>query len=254
MIMHKRVISVSLIILLFLTGTRGVLAQAAYDETDNKFNDIEKIEADIIDAPITIMESDVKEITVSNTVKNTGIGFITQPKVSKKGNVLCFDQGYAIGYNTKSTGSVLIELPKGLSVDIDIKSGSGDVNISTSKSNNISLDVTVGEKIISSQGENLFIDSVSGDIDIDGVFVNTEIETVNSDVEMKASASTDKIYYKSISGNADIYVDEVKGYNLFHKYAGGKTDEYFSVDRFCDKIIDINGDTVDGSINVIGNS
>ena len=213
--------------------------------------DVLEIEANIIDAPITIIESDVQEVTVSSTVVNTGLGFITQPSTWKKDGVLYFHQGYAVGWNTESTGDITIEIPEGMVLDIDIKSGSGDVFVNTSVSTNISIDAAVGEKIIESNGKNLFIKSVSGNITIGGIFANTEIDTINSNLKMYANADTDKIYYESISGNATIFMQRVRGYNLLHTYAGGKTEEYCSVEESLEKIVEVSGDTIDGHINIV---
>lgn len=225
--------------------------EADFSDGIAKFQDVKKIEADITDVPITIVESDVEEITVTSTVENTGIGIITQPKVWEKKEVLHFHQGYMIGYNTESAGAVTIEIPTGTNLDIAISSGSGDVTIDTSVSTNISVDATVGEKTITSKGENLLIKSVSGKININGSFANTEIDTVNSDVKMYADADTEQIYYKSISGDADIYAQGVKGCNLRYKYAGGKIDEYFEIEEDSKKTFDVAGDTVDGRINIV---
>ncbi|MBQ6888721.1 MAG: DUF4097 family beta strand repeat protein [Lachnospiraceae bacterium] len=247
---------VIVILFAFITILGATCEKASAKEVDLKdgvavFTDIKKIEADITDVPITIMESDVEEITVTSTVENTGIGIVTQPKVREKGNVLHFHQGYMIGYATESTGVVTIEIPEGMNVDIDITSGSGDVTIDTSASNNISIDASVGEKTVTSKGENLVIESVSGDINIYGGFTNTKIDTVNSDVKMHADADTEKIYYKSVSGDADICADGVKGCNLKYKYAGGKADEFFEMEEDSKKTFDVEGDTVDGRINIV---
>ena len=96
----------------------------------SNFLDITKIKANIKDAPITVIESNV-------TVKNRGIGIITSPKAWKSNGVLHFDQGYVIGHNEKSTGAVTIEVPMGMILDIDIKSGSGDVTVDISTSRNV---------------------------------------------------------------------------------------------------------------------
>lgn len=245
------IVLVALVTFLGLACVNSSAQEVDFSNGTAGFSDIERIEADITDVPITIVESNVEEITVTSSVKNTGIGIVTQPKVREKGNVLHFHQGYMIGYNTESTGAVKIEIPEGMNLDIDITSGSGDVTIDTSASNNISIDATVGEKTITSKGENLVIESVSGNIDINGGFVNTEIDTVNSDVKMHADADTEQIYYKSVSGDADICADGVKGCNLQYKYAGGKIDEYFEMGEDPKKIFDVAGDTVDGRINIV---
>ena len=65
-----------------------------------------------------------------------------------------------IGYCTESTGDVRIEIPEGMNLDIEITSGSGDVTVDTSVSDNILIDATVGEKTITSKGENLAIKSI----------------------------------------------------------------------------------------------
>lgn len=217
----------------------------------SNFLDITKIKANIKDAPITVIESNVSEITVSSTVKNRGIGIITSPKAWKSNGVLHFDQGYVIGHNEKSTGAVTIEVPMGMILDIDIKSGSGDVTVDISTSRNVFIDATVGEKTVKSKGDNILINSVSGNINIEDVFENTEIDTVSSDVKMYADSDTNQIHYKSISGDATIYTQEVRGYNLLHKYSGGKTEKYFEENERYKAIFDIYADTVDGSIDVI---
>ena len=214
-------------------------------------SDIKKIEANVTDVPITIIENDIREITISSTVKNRGIGIITQPKAWEKNGVLYFHQGYVIGHNAKSTGDITIEVPKGMILDIDIKSGSGDVTINTSTSTNIFINAAVGEKTVKSKGDNLLINSVSGDININGVFKNTEIDTISSDVKMYAGSDTNQICYKSISGDATIYTQGVRGYNLLHKYSGGKIDKYFEVKEYYKTIFDIHGDTIDGRIDII---
>lgn len=212
---------------------------------------ITKIEANIKDVPITVVENDVRGITISSTVKNRGIGIITQPKAWEKNGVLYFNQGYVIGHNAKSTGDITIEIPRSMTLDIDIESGSGDVTIDTSASRNVFIDAAVGEITVKSKGDNLSINSVSGDINIEGVFKNTEIDTVSSDAKMYAGSDTNQICYESVSGDATIYTHGVRGYNLLHEYSGGKVDEYFEVKEHYKAIFDIYVDTVDGSIDVI---
>lgn len=169
-----------------------------------QISDVKKIEAEITDVPITIVESDVSKIMVTSTVENTGIGIITQPKFWEKGDVLHFHQGHQIGYRTESKGEVVIEIPKGTNLDIDIVSGSGDVKVDTSSADYVSVDAAVGEKTVNTNGKELLIKSVSGSININGSFGSTQIDTVNSDVKMFADAGSNQIYYKSISGNAVI--------------------------------------------------
>lgn len=246
-----------MVVLIFLITVLGlscenVLAKEVdLEEGVEVFSDVEKIEADITDVPITIVESNVEEITVTSTVENTGIGIVTQPKVWKKGNVLRFHQGYMIGYCTESSGDVRIEIPEGMNLDIEITSGSGDVIVDTSVSDNILIDATVGEKTITSKGENLAIKSVSGNININGGFSDTKIETINSDVQMHADADTAQIYYESVSGDANICATGVKGCNLKYKYAGGKIDKYYEMEEDLQKTFDVTGETVDGRINIV---
>lgn len=216
-----------------------------------QISDVKKIEAEITDVPIIIVESDVSKITVTSTVENTGIGIITQPKFWEKGDVLHFHQGHQIGYRTESKGKVMIEIPKGTNLDIDIASGSGDVKVDTSSSDYVSIDAEVGEKTVNTNGKELLIKSVSGSINIHGSFESTQIDTVNSDVKMFADAGANAIYYKSISGNALICAEGVKGCNLQYKYAGGKVNEFIELEKTLEKTLDIGGDTVDGHIKVV---
>ena len=122
----------------------------------SNFLDITKIKANIKDAPITVIESNVSEITVSSTVKNRGIGIITSPKAWKSNGVLHFDQGYVIGHNEKSTGAVTIQVPMGMILYIDIKSGSGDVTVDISHIQKCFYRCNCGRKKQLSQKEIIF--------------------------------------------------------------------------------------------------
>lgn len=242
---------VSFFILYGTLSHYDIFAKGADFSNIRNLSGITKIEANIKDVPITVVENDVRGITISSTVKNRGIGIITQPKAWEKNGVLYFNQGYVIGHNAKSTGDITIEIPRSMTLDIDIESGSGDVTIDTSASRNVFIDAAVGEITVKSKGDNLSINSVSGDINIEGVFKNTEIDTVSSDAKMYAGSDTNQICYESVSGDATIYTHGVRGYNLLHEYSGGKVDEYFEVKEHYKAIFDIYVDTVDGSIDVI---
>lgn len=237
----------------FFVMTKGNLLTNNIDLKNGttQISDVKKIEAEITDVPITIVESDVSKIMVTSTVENTGIGIITQPKFWEKGDVLHFHQGHQIGYRTESKGEVVIEIPEGTNLDIDIVSGSGDVKVDTSSADYVSVDAAVGEKTVNTNGKELLIKSVSGSININGSFGSTQIDTVNSDVKMFADAGSNQIYYKSISGNAVICAKGVKGCNLQYEYAGGKVNEFIELEKTSEETLDISGDTVDGRIKVV---
>ncbi len=200
--------------------------------------------------PLSIIESDVDEVTVTSTVENTGIGFATQAKAWEDKGILYYEQGFILGIEPKSSGFVTIEIPYNLKLDYEIKSGSGDVLIDIENAKNITLDATVGAKNITSYCDSLNVHSVSGDINIYKAIPNINIETISSDVQLLANEDSKQISFESISADLNVYANALGGYNLYHDYAGGKVDEYITLSSGWNNLININSKTVDGDINV----
>ncbi len=214
------------------------------------FSAISKINLDINDVPLTIVESDVKEVTVTSTAKNSGIGFATQAKAWEDNGTLYYTQGFVFGIEPKSTGYVTIEIPYDLELDYDINSGSGDVLIDIESANNIFINAAVGTKNVSSYCDNLDVHSVSGDINIYKASQNINIETVSSDATLSANEVSRQINFESISADLNVCANYLSGYNIHHDYSGGKIDEYIKLSDNGDNTININAKTVDGDITV----
>ncbi len=218
------------------------------------FTDLDSIVFSIDDVRLSILESDVDEVTITSTVENTGTGYITQPKAWVDNNTLYFDQGVALGYGTKATGEIVLEVPKSLELDYDISNGSGDVLFEVNTANDIVFDMAVGELNVYTSCENFTANSVSGDINIYGAMNNITVDTVSSDVSLFANATTSEISFESVSGDCKVFADELGGYHLYHKYAGGNIDDYFELSNNHDSAINIIADTVDGKIEVFDKS
>ncbi len=261
--MKVKLICFSFVILLFgviaitISQVLPISLTSFFQSTSNfeandsiSFSDISKITLNINDVPLSIIESDVAEVTVTSTVENKGIDFATQAKAWEDKGVLYYEQGLVFGIEPKSSGFVTIEIPYGLKLDYNIKSGSGDVLIDIENAKNIVLDATVGVKNISSYCDNLDIKSVSGDINIYKAIPNINVETISSDVVLSANKLSRQINFESISADLNICANYLSGYNLHHDYAGGKIDEYIKLSNDGNNQIDINSKTVDGDINV----
>ncbi len=224
------------------------------DDATLSFTNIEAVNLNVKDIPISIIDGNVDEVTITSTVQNNGIGFATQPKVWAYNNTLYYNQGIIFGIEPKSTGSVIVEIPADLRLDYNIKNGSGDVLFEVATANNAKLDMAIGELNIYTVCENLTADTVSGDINIYEAMKTIAIDTVSSDVSLSADATTDKINIKSVSGDCNIYSDELAGYNLDYRYAGGNIDEYVELSSSYNNIIHITADTVDGDVEVFDRS
>lgn len=218
------------------------------------FADVEGVNFNIDDVSLSIVESDAEEVTISSTVKNVGTGLITQPKVWLEENVLYYDQGLNIGYVESSTGEVVLEVPKTMILNYTISNGSGDVLLEVSTAKDVNFDMDVGELNIYTSCENLTLNSVSGDINLYEATKHIIIDTVSSDVSLFANLTTKTIDFESISGDCKVFADNLGGYNLYHKYAGGTIDDYFELSSNHNDTINISADTVDGSVDVYDNT
>ncbi len=257
------VISVLLFITIFCIINFNASLSLAHLFTDTKsfeseqslsFSNIQTVKMDVNDVFVSIIESNVDEVTITSTVKNTGIGFVTQPKAWINGNTLYFKQGDVIGFNAAATGEITLELPKNLELNYDISNSSGDVLLKVSTANDVDIDMAVGELNLYTSCKNFTINSVSGDINIYKAIQNITAHTVSSDVSLFANATTNEINFESVSGDCTVFVDELNGYNLYYKYAGGNIDDFFELSNNFNNIINITAETVDGKVEVFDKS
>ena len=133
---------------------------------DEQFSDINSIVIDSVDASIIILQSDVNNVSIKSTIDNQAIGIVKQPFVEVKNNILYYNQGYAIGVNTHSNGSIIIQVPNDKILDYDITTGSGEnILIDTIQSDAIIV-VNKGTKQINfesiSGGTSIYAKDVGG--------------------------------------------------------------------------------------------
>ncbi len=110
------------------------------------FEDISTIDiyADNID--LIILETDRENVLVKNSVKTTGKGVITEPKIWVSDNTLFYDQGLimdintweiiedAVDFNTYTSGNLIIEVPKNVKFDFNIKNPNGTLDFNVENS------------------------------------------------------------------------------------------------------------------------
>ncbi len=214
------------------------------------FAEIETVQMNVNDASISIVESDVDEVTLTSTVENRGTGYIVQPKAWIEDHTLYFEQGFVIGYGTDSIGEITLEVPTHLELDYDISNGSGDVLFEAGTAKDLHFDMAVGALNVYALCETFTASTVSGDINIYGEAENVVLDTVSGDVSLLANATTNEIDFESVSGDCKVFAQELGGYYLYHQYAGGNRDDYFELSSNQDNTISITADTVDGSVEV----
>ncbi len=217
---------------------------------DEQFSDINSIVIDSVDASIIILQSDVNNVSIKSTIDNKAIGIVKQPFVEVKNNILYYDQGYAIGVNTHSNGSIIIQVPNDKILDYDITTGSGDVEIDVFSANNILINATIGDKIVSTNANNIVIESVSGDIKFIGSGENILIDTIQSDAIIVVNKGTKQINFESISGGTSIYAKDVGGYNMVHESASGTKDDYAEFTQAGLEKLVVNAKTVSGYVEI----
>ncbi len=220
------------------------------NEQTLSFADVDAVKMNVNDVPVSVIESNVDEVTITSTVQNNGIGLTTQPKAWIDNNTLYYEQGIILGIEPKSSGSVIVEIPAEAKLEYNISNGSGDVLLEVSTAKDVTFDMAIGELSVYASCELFTANTVSGDINIYGAVKNTIIDTVSSDVSLFANATTNEIDFESVSGDCKVFADELGGYHLYHKYAGGNIDDYFELSSNNDNTITISADTVDGSVEV----
>lgn len=163
-------------------------------------SEITKIYANMKSSDIIVQESNVEEATVKvYGDKKENIQIVTNQEtleiIETKRNQ-CF--GICIGRYIR----IVIEIPREKEYSFDIKTISGDVDITTNISQ-IDLKTTSGD-IYLSQANKVNVETVSGDIEIQEVTEALEIKTTSGDIEIASCQITQNSNIQTISGDVDI--------------------------------------------------
>ncbi len=193
-----------------------------------EFEDINtiKINADSID--LVILESDVTNITFTNTIENKGKLMKFEPKVFVFDNTLIYDQNLIMGWDAHSTGSLIIEIPRDLKLDYVINNSHGNIDFSVKEANDLSITCYKNDITINTSCENLLVNSKDSNVNINETSTSIKVNTKNGNVSIKATEANDFIDITTKDGNVILLTDKIGGYKLNNKY-NTITDSYSHV-------------------------
>ena len=154
-----------------------------------------------------------------------------------------------------SWGEVVIKVPTGYNVDLDIDTISGDVKVKT-PCNDIDINATSGKVDVYQGGNELDIKVVSGSINVYKPFTEISVKSVSGGIKVTGDKTTQEIEAKTTSGSIRIQMEQDAGYTMEYQTVSGKvSDDYSGMSggksgKFShgDKSTQINAKVVSGNI------
>lgn len=211
-----------------------------YEETylADEFN---KITVKTVSADVTFKNSNTDEIRVIvNGKDETDVNVVTD------NNELSIDydgKGFCIGF-CFDTKSIVVYVPSDYDGDLDIKSTSGDIELTAVESQIIKVKSVSGDVNIK-KSHNIEVGTTSGDIHINSVTNKCTMKTVSGRIKIKDLQIFDNSSIKTTSG--DVTIDSISDVFVEAKTVSGDK-EINTNNRKADVELKIN--TVSGDIEI----
>lgn len=177
------------------------------------FDNINGINIKMDNCNLTITEADGDLIEVTSTIKNSGIGIVTQPILWVKDNILHYDQGIKSAMNLKSIGELTVKVPRNLNLNYDVCNEYGDVFLDVNLANDLNLDICYGNLELLTKAENLNIDSENGNINIFEASKNVNVNTKSGHISILANEFTNYINFVSERGTCIVFAENMNDLN-----------------------------------------
>ncbi|HHX62544.1 MAG TPA: DUF4097 domain-containing protein [Epulopiscium sp.] len=222
------------------------------------FSGVEKIVVDAISLPIHIYESDVATVTVTDNSQAYGLSTSKPNMLSQKGHVLSFKQGKPLSFLSIATGNIIIEVPRGSTLEYDINNISGSLIHDAISKNTLTATSISGSIRIHQAGEKVFAKSTSGSVRIYSSFEDVEAKSVSGSVRILANQDSKQILGSSISGSVRIQLENVSGYTMDYSTTSASVKDTYANTAYSksgktaygDSSLKINASSVSGSIKL----
>lgn len=200
---------------LFNINSDSVLLLSEYYNQEIETIYIESISSDVmlketeetqIHVEVYGKENEVVESKIENKTLN----------ISKKGKIFCF--GFCF-----FKGEIIVYVPKDILLNIEVKTTSGDIEMSSIKGNNANLKSTSGDlklgevntaelystsgEIILEKGNNVQAKTTSGDIELNRIENHLDAESVSGDIKIRSLFIENDSKIKTTSG--DVLINEI---------------------------------------------
>ena len=220
------------------------------------FSNVEKIVVDVISLPIHIYEGDVTQVTVQDNSSVYGLGANSHNTLTQKDGVLSFKQAKRFSFLSIVRGNVLIEVPKGSTLEYDINNISGSIIIDAPSRDTLLATTISGSVKIRQGGERVFAKSTSGSVRIYSPFEDVSAKSISGSVNILANQDSKQVSGSSVSGSVKIQLKDVTGYDIDYSTTSGSVkDTYANIDysksgntSYGDSSLKISASRVSGSI------
>lgn len=222
------------------------------------FSKVDKIVVDSISLPVRIYESDVSEVTLQDNSTRYGLGNRKPNRISHKDGILIFEQRKQFSFLSFVKGNLIIEVPRGSTLEYDIESISGSINHDAVSKGTLRAETISGSIKIQQGGEEIFAESVSGAMRIYSAFEEVSAESVSGSINIIANQDTKEISGSSVSGSILVQLEKVSGYKMDYSTISGRVKDMYSNINYSksgtgengDSSLRINASSISGSIKL----
>lgn len=209
-----------------------------------EFDYIETINIHASNINLTIIESNINKVLVTNSVKTEGPLVFSEAKIWEKDSTLFYDQGLILNINTwdiienfmnsniTTSGNLIVEVPNNKEYNFVIKNPDGNVNFDISSANNVTI-INSEKFTFNTKCNNLTIIGKDENINIYEEVNNINISTKSGSVSLFANDETNSIKFDTSRGALNILTEKIGSYNL--------SGEYISLNNEYKHTIDITG-------------
>ena len=211
------------------------------------FLNVEKVIVETINLPVHIYESDVAQVTIQDNTTVYGIGPGKPNLISHQDGVLAFKQVKQKSFMTLVKGHVIVEVPKGSSLNYQLGSISGDISHNALSKENLKVQTISGTIEIRQKGEEVSAESISGAVRIYEAFEEVSADTISGSISLVADQGTKEISGSSISGSIKIMLNKVSGYEMNYSTVSSQVEDVYSQTNYSKSG---KGKTGDGSLSI----
>ena len=237
----------------------GLISLKTSDAKLKTFVGVEKIVVYSTNLSVDIYESDVKQVTIKDQSKVSGLGTKKIVQMNQNEEVIIIKQSKKNFFLTSVRGNIVVEVPKNSGLEYDVKTISGDIDHDASSEDRVKATSISGEVEIKKTGEKLVVETTSGTVQIDSPFEEIKVKSVSGSILARANQDSKKLALSTVSGSIKIQLKEVLDYNVNYLTTSGsikstyKNGDYSKLEKSKkrDNQLEIDASSISGSIKLM---
>lgn len=206
---------------IFAINYTGLLNKTSGNNNERTFSTVEKIVLESTSLSVNIIESDVKQVTIKDNSKSSGLKTEKPIKIDQKGNVVSIKQRKKSFFLSFVSGTIVIEVPRESKLEFDVSTVSGDINHDAQSRETLRVTSVSGEVNIHQGGTKVITKTTSGEVRVLSPFEELKANSVSGSIYVIANQDSKQATISTVSGSVKIQLEKVTGYDFNYSTTSG---------------------------------